>query len=51
MALDALLEDGELKEIQTIEIDDDWIDEVVNKVSPVGANAPEADACKTGDLI
>ena len=49
MALDALLEDGELKEIQTIEIDDDWIDEVVNKVSPVGANAPEADACKTGE--
>ena len=43
VALDALSEDGELKELQTIEID------VVNDISPFGANAPEADACKTGE--
>ena len=49
VALDALPEDGELKELQTIEIDDDWIDDVANDISPVGANAPEADACKTGE--
>ena len=49
VALDALPEDGELKELQTIEIDDDWIDDVVNDISPVVANAPEADACKTSE--
>ena len=45
--LEALPEDGELKELQTIEIDDDWIEDVAKDISPVGANVPEADACKT----